>query len=161
MKYTLPPCKADLFDKTHTIIFPIPGIPFMISVLFSFPPWWAYFFGLMFAFLLSLVLNATIPFQKTPPSYFFYLQLVSAFGSLIWIYFVSGLFLDFLQFWQLITKLNKTYLGFSLIAIVNVLPDCITLVALAEQGYALMALQGIYCNFNELLGNKLVNCSQI
>lgn len=53
----------------------------------------------------------------------------------MWIFFLSGLLIDFLQFWGIITELNKTYLGFSLIAMGNVLPDCITLVSLAEEGY--------------------------
>jgi len=45
----------------------------------------------------------------------------------------------------MITQLNKTFLGFSVIAGGNVLPDCITLIQLAEEGYAIMALNGIYC----------------
>ncbi|CAD8070686.1 unnamed protein product [Paramecium sonneborni] len=153
-KYTLPGPKEDEFDKNQAIIFPIPGSIFFVSVVFSFPPWWVYFLALLCGFGFSIFLNTTIPSQKTPPKYFFYLQFYCILGSLVWIFFLSGLLIDFLQFWGIITELNKTYLGFSLIAMGNVLPDCITLVSLAEEGYAIMALNGIYFGqmFTNLIG---------
>ncbi|CAD8189055.1 unnamed protein product [Paramecium octaurelia] len=154
LKFTLPKPQEDQFDKNQAIIFPIPGSVFFVSVVFGFPPWWVYFLALMFGFGMSIFINTTTPSQRTPPSYFFYIQLYCILGSLVWIFFLSGLLIDFLQFWAIITELNKTFLGFSLIAMGNVLPDCITLVSLAEEGYAIMALNGIYFGqmFTNLIG---------
>ncbi|CAD8100363.1 unnamed protein product [Paramecium primaurelia] len=154
LKFTLPKPQEDQFDKNQAIIFPIPGSVFFVSVVFSFPPWWVYFLALMCGFGISIFINTTTPSQRTPPNYFFYIQLYCILGSLVWIFFLSGLLIDFLQFWAIITELNKTFLGFSLIAMGNVLPDCITLVQLAEQGYAIMALNGIYFGqmFTNLIG---------
>lgn len=57
---------------------------------------------------------------------------------------VCGILIDILQFLGMVSKLNKTYLGLTVIAVGNALPDAVTTIALAKQGYAVMGLTGAY-----------------
>ena len=42
------------------------------------------------------------------------------------------------------SKLNSTYLGLTVIAVGNALPDGVTTIALAKDGYAVMGMTGAY-----------------
>jgi Ca2+/Na+ antiporter len=44
----------------------------------------------------------------------------------------------------MLSKLNSTYLGLTVIAVGNALPDGVTTIALAKQGYAMMGMTGAY-----------------
>lgn len=42
-KLTLPPCEAEKYEKKWAVIFPIPGILFIIFAVFMVPQlWWLY-----------------------------------------------------------------------------------------------------------------------
>lgn len=81
-------------------------------------------------------------------------------GSIMWSYLVCGLLIDVLQFLGMISKLNKTYMGLTVIAVGNALPDAITTIAFAKQGYAVMGLTGAYgilLSHKEKLANFLAS----
>lgn len=50
-------------------VFPIPAVILFVSVVFSFPAWWVYFLALMTGFGASIMINTTVPSEKTPPKY--------------------------------------------------------------------------------------------
>ncbi len=75
-------------------------------------------------------------------------------GSLTWTYFLCGILIDVLQFIGMISNLSRTYLGLTIIAVGNALPDGVTTIALSKQGYAVMGMTGAYAGqlFGLLVG---------
>jgi len=63
---------------------------------------------------------------------------------LLWTYVVSDVLIDLLTMIGVVCKLSTTYLSLTILAIGNALPDALTTIALAKQGYALMGLTGTY-----------------
>lgn len=67
---------------------------------------------------------------------------------------MSGILIDLLnfvgknvgliEFLGILTNLSKTYLGMTIIAMGNALPDALTTIALAKQGFAIMGMTGAY-----------------
>jgi Ca2+/Na+ antiporter len=57
---------------------------------------------------------------------------------------VSGILIDLLNFVGILTNLSKPYLGMTIIAMGNALPDALTTIALSKQGYAIMGMTGAY-----------------
>lgn len=47
----------------------------------------------------------------------------------------------------MLSKLNPTYLGMTVIAIGNALPDGVVTIALARQGLAIMGITGAYSDY--------------
>jgi sodium/potassium/calcium exchanger 6 len=62
--------------------------------------------------------------------------------SLVWIYLLSGILIDSLTFFGMLSNLAPSYLGMTVIAMGNALPDGLVTMALAKQGYATMAMTG-------------------
>lgn len=62
----------------------------------------------------------------------------------MWTYIISGTLIDLLNYLGMVSKLNTTYLGLTVIAVGNALPDAVTTIALSKQGYAMMGLTGAY-----------------
>jgi hypothetical protein len=56
----------------------------------------------------------------------------------------------------MLTNLSKTYLGLTVIAMGNALPDALTTIALAKQGFAIMGMTGAYyLNFYDRFAGQL------
>ena len=81
--------------------------------------------------------------EKTP-SYFIGLNLGSAMVGLIWSYVVSSILIDLLSMIGIIARLDSTYLGLTILAVGNALPDSLTVVSLSKKGYAIMGITGVY-----------------
>ena len=52
--------------------------------------------------------------------------------------------IDLLTCIGVIAKLNSTYLGLTILALGNALPDGLTVIALSKDGYAEMGITGVY-----------------
>jgi Ca2+/Na+ antiporter len=59
-------------------------------------------------------------------------QIYATVAALVWTYLLSGILIDLLGFLGMLSKLNKTYLGLTIIAVGNALPDGVTTIALAK-----------------------------
>ena len=62
------------------------------------------------------------------------INIMASLGSLTWTFLVSGVLIDLLGFLGMLTGLSKTYLGLTIIACGNALPDGIGTIAFAKQG---------------------------
>jgi Ca2+/Na+ antiporter len=142
-KITLPPCEEDKYEKLWAMIFPIPGIAFMMWIVsFPVPSVWT-LVAIPIGGIISLIIYFTSEEEK-PPCYYPLIELFGTIGALMWTYLVSGILIDLLQFLGMLSKLNSTYLGLTVIAVGNALPDGVTTIALAKQGYAMMGMTGAY-----------------
>ena len=60
------------------------------------------------------------------------MEVFGAVGALLWTYLISGILIDLLNYLGLVSKLDTTYMGLTVIAVGNALPDAITTIALAK-----------------------------
>ena len=60
----------------------------------------------------------------------------------MWTKLCSGLLVDLLTLIGTITNLSTTYLGLTILAFGNALPDGITTIAIAKKGQAIMGITG-------------------
>ena len=67
--------------------------------------------------------------------------------GLIWSYIVSSILIDLLTMVGIIAKLDSTYLGLTILAIGNALPDSLTVISLSKKGYAIMGITGVYAGY--------------
>lgn len=82
--------------------------------------------------------------KETIPKYFTLLNVFSAIVGLIWSYIISSVLIDLLSMVGIIAKLDSTYLGLTILAVGNALPDSLTVVSLAKTGHATMGITGVY-----------------
>lgn len=60
----------------------------------------------------------------------------------MWTKLCSGLLVDLLTLTGTITNLSTTYLGLTILAVGNALPDGLTTIAIAKKGQAMMGITG-------------------
>ena len=129
-KITLPPCEPENWEKMWATIFPVPGLLFIaFSITLAPKVWWLY------TIPFGVALSAYIHFyseEKEPPSFFIGLEVWGTIGALMWTYIISGTLIDLLNFMGMVSKLDTTYIGLTVIAIGNALPDAVTTIALAK-----------------------------
>ncbi|KAL4494621.1 hypothetical protein ABPG72_004523 [Tetrahymena utriculariae] len=89
-----------------------------------------------------------------PPSFLWIFSIFGFINSIVWITFSAQLLVDFLQLLQLVTNVNKAYLGLTFLAFGNSAGDFFTNPQLAKMGYGIMAMTGCFAGqlFNTLLG---------
>jgi len=56
--------------------------------------------------------------------------------GLMWTYVLSDMLIDMLNLFEVIFKLDTTYMGITILGIGNSLPDALTTIALARNGFA-------------------------
>ena len=54
----------------------------------------------------------------------------------MWTYVLSDMLIDMLNLFEVIFKLDTTYMGITILGIGNSLPDALTTIALARNGFA-------------------------
>ena len=75
------------------------------------------------------------------------MNFLSAIIGLIWSYIITAILIDLLTIIGVIAKLDSTYLGLTILAVGNALPDSLTVISLSKKGYALMGITGVYAGY--------------
>lgn len=91
--------------------------------------WWLYLIPV------GLLSSAYIYFNSNEteiPKYYIILEFAGSVGALTWTYIVSGILIDLLNFLGMVLKLDSTFMGLTVIAVGNALPDAVTTIALAK-----------------------------
>lgn len=143
-RLTIPPCNEEHYHKKYLILWPYLGIPFVLWALFREPHlWWVFY--LPIAVGLSIAFYFTSPADPhEPPRYFFFICVVGVIVGILWTKTICEALIDTLNFTGVMANMSTTYLGLTVIAIGNALPDAITTVALAKNGQAILGLTGGY-----------------
>ena len=129
-KLTLPPCEPEKFERLWATIFPAPGLLFLVFTATLEPALW-WLATIPIGLLISLAIYKTSP-EAEPPKYYVWMELFGAIGALTWTYLISGTLIDLLNFMGMVSKLDTTYMGLTVIAVGNALPDAVTTIALAK-----------------------------
>ena len=141
-KLTIPPVEEEEYDHRLTIAWPILGILFMVWVT-TLSPSIDWLFIIPVAIALILFFSTYRPKTNNElPSYFVLITILSTVNGILWTKFLCSILVDLLTFIGVLTNLSTTYLGLTIIAVGNALPDGLTTIAIAKQGQAMMGITG-------------------
>lgn len=78
----------------------------------------------------------------------------SVLSGMMWSYLVIAVLIDLLTCIGVLAKLSKVFIGLTVLAVGNALPDALTTLALAKHGQALTGITGTYAGqlFGLLIG---------
>ena len=139
----LPPGQGKV-DRWRVVVWPFLGIPVILFALFG-QPRMVWLWTLPLALGLSIVFWQVLEKDRVSSARLgFFFAFFCAFSAILWTKIVSGLLIDLICFFGTVLNISSSYLGFTVIAIGNALPDSLITVAIARRGQAVMALTGAY-----------------
>ena len=147
------PVLDEQYDKLRHVYFPVTGSLFYWYIIHpTFDATYLYIplpIGLVVSMFLMYILD---PLQ--PPKWSIIFCLFGVISGLAWTYLLVDILIDLLGVLGLILNLDKAYLGLTILAIGNALPDALTTLALIKQGVGTMAISGAYAGqlFGFLVG---------
>lgn len=148
------PVEAEHFSWTRCMVYPIPGMYFMT---WTFTQQW---YGMIYLEVtLPLVVLLYLLFalgikDRQAPKWFMFFTCLGVVVGLMYTYIFVGILIDMLNTLGVLLGLDNTYLGLTILAIGNALPDALTTIALVKQGAGTMAISGGYAGqlFGLLVG---------
>ena len=155
----------DYKSRTRCFIWAFTGTFFEFFVIFKFDLFSEYsklfiWFGCaMFFFSLFLIILPRSPSLPSSAAFKF-IVINSVIVTIFWMYFLIELLMDLLSVIGMVFDIEPSYLGFTVLAIGNALPDALSTIALFKmEGQSLMALSGAYNGqlFGLLVGFGLGN----
>ncbi|KAL4455001.1 hypothetical protein ABPG74_006383 [Tetrahymena malaccensis] len=104
-------------------------------------------------FILSIIVWKYSHENKAPPFMFFF-SLLAFIISVAYISTIAQILIDFIQFFQVLSGINQTFLGLTLLAYGNSSGDFFTNTQLSKMGYGVMAMTGCFAGqgFNLYIG---------
>ena len=152
--FTAAPCNDHYYSRTRTILFPTTGFVFYYFVMMKTIDMNLVYYGLIPGLVLSFIFLITLPKDGKMPDWSIALVILGIISGLIWTYVLIGLLIDLLNCMGVIMNLDKTYLGLTILAIGNALPDALTTITFVKQGFGTLAISGGYAGqlFGLLIG---------
>jgi sodium/potassium/calcium exchanger 6 len=150
---TVLPCDKEQYSRRRCLLYPIPGMLFSVLVIFKEFNAINVSGALGLGIIMFTIFYFTLD-SKTPPKWFIWLNILGVIGGLMWTYVMVGLLIDLLGALGIILNLDTTYLGLTVLAVGNALPDALTTIALCKAGAGTLALSGGYAGqlFGLLIG---------
>ena len=153
-RLTIPPCNEEEYDSRYLFIWPFLGIPFVLVMTLGHPQL-SWLLCVPVAALISGIFYRFSPEDRTKtPSFFFLITMIGSVLGILWTKLICEVMIDSLNFIGVMASISSTYLGLTIIAIGNSLPDALTTIALANNGQAILGLTGAYAGqiFGLLMG---------
>ena len=72
------------------------------------------------------------------------MNILSVLLGMLWSYHLIAILIDLLNSLGMILKLTTVYIGLTILAVGNALPDALTTIALAKKGKAITGITGTY-----------------
>lgn len=116
---------------------------------------WTYIYWcLPVAVVLTVIMAVALPWDGSYPCWWPVLTILAIASGLAWTYILVEILIDILNGVGIILNLDKAYLGLTVLAIGNALPDAFTTITLSSQGYGVLAISGAYAGqlFGYLIG---------
>ena len=152
------PVEDEHYSKLRCILYPIPGLMFMWFIIMKS----RFDFGSMLTmeaelnmfllflapvpigFILSLLAFFFLPDKSPPKPLSLLFCVLGVVSGLMWSYLLIGTLIDILSVIGVALNLEEAYLGLTILAIGNALPDALTTIALIKAGAGTMAISGGY-----------------
>ena len=135
-------------------MYPIPGFLFAWFVVHPTFDLTYIYYVLPMGIIFSIIMAIVLPRDGSYPSWSMILTVGAVLSGLMWSYLMIGVLIDLLNCVGILLNLEPSYLGLSVLAVGNALPDAFTTIALTAQGHAAMAISGGYAGqlFGYLIG---------
>lgn len=136
------------------MVYAIPGTLFAWYIFHPILDFTYISIALPIGFALFFFFAATLPNDNTPPKWFLILAVGGVIAGLMWTYILIGALIDMLNLLGVVENLDESFLGLTILAIGNALPDALTTISLVKQGAGTMAISGGYAGqlFGYLVG---------
>ena len=154
---TIPAVELPDWNQTYALLCPFFSALFIISALNlwkSFISTWYIPLITGIAIIVCIIAIKLTTYRNKLPKYIIPVCIYSFFMSIFWIWTVSNIVVDILNFLGVLFNLSAAFLGLTLLALGNSAPDLSLDVALAKIGYGEMAVAGTIAGplFNLLIG---------
>ena len=155
------PAAEDEYEKKRCQIYCVPGMLFMWWVIHPTLDLTYLYIALPAGLILLLIFSLTLPKDK-PPKWSILLDVLSVVAGLMWTKVFIEILVDMLSSLSVILNLESAYLGLTILAIGNALPDALTTISLCQSGVGTMAISGGYAGqlFGYLIGFGLAMLKQ-
>ena len=151
---TVPPVVEEEYSFQRLMVWPIPGV-YLFFMVFTktFYSWAHLYIGLPIVAAIYIVFLLTLN-KETPPKWFMVFTCIGVIDGLMYTYLLIGILVDLLNTIGILLCLDNTYLGLTILAVGNALPDAFTTIALVKKGAGTMAISGGYAGqlFGLLVG---------
>lgn len=141
---TAVPVDADDYSYCRMLVYPVPGVAFFIYTITKELYSWNYiYYGLPTAAVLYVIFLVFLK-KNQSPKWFMAFTCLGVVNGLMYTYVLIGILMDLLSTFGVLLNLEKAYLGLTILAVGNALPDALTTVALVKEGKGNMAISGAY-----------------
>ena len=138
-RYTILPCDEEEYEHHYSIYWPFLGILFLLIMIVKEPSvWWLLWIPISGVWYYYLSKHT----EEGVPSYFMFIIFLSVLSGILWTKFCCGLLVDLLTVIGYQSNLSTTYLGLTILAVGNALPDGLTTISIAKSGKAMMGITG-------------------
>ena len=150
---TLPPTDEE-FSKNRCLVWSFTGVFFIYWNLHPTLDITYLYIALPISLVLFGLFKTQLKDNNEAPSWSIILCVVAAFCGILWIKLFMGFLIDMLQSLPVLLNLGQSFLGFTILAIGNALPDAYMTISLCSQGVGTMAISGGYAGqlFGYLIG---------
>lgn len=139
--YTMPPCEEEEYHHHFTVYWPFLGVTFLFwNFLQPISLYWLAIIPIAIA--LFFFFRRFKGKKHEVPPYFLSVNLLGILTGILWTKICCGLLVNLLSLIGIMTNLSTTYLGLTILAVGNALPDGLTTISIAKQGQAMMGLTG-------------------
>ena len=142
LKITALPVVKEQYSKIRCVIYPIPGLLFAWYIIHPEIDTTFLFYPLPAGILLTILFAVILPQGDEYPSWNIILTIGGVIAGLMWSYLMIECLIDLLDSIGIILNLQKAYLGLTILAIGNALPDALTTIALSAEGFGVLAISG-------------------
>lgn len=148
------PTQEEYYSKLRCMVYSIPGMIFAWYILHPILDMTYVTIALPAGVALFFFFAAVLPNDNTPPRWFLAIAVAGVVAGLMWSYILIGALIDMLELIGVVENLDETFLGLTILAIGNALPDALTTVSLVKSGAGTMAISGGYAGqlFGYLVG---------
>lgn len=132
----------DDYDYGRLMVWPVPGV---YLFFYTFTKEWYGMSWLYVGLPVVAVIYALFFFtlkKNEAPRWHMVFTCIGVINGLMYTYIFVGFLIDMLNTLGVLLGLDNTYLGLTILAVGNALPDALTTIAFCKQGYTTMAISG-------------------
>jgi Ca2+/Na+ antiporter len=128
------PVEEEHFHHYYTYVWCIFGPAFLFLTTLKFTLI-SYILTGSFSLILLIIFwsfQRNLETKKTIPRCFLLMNLLSVLSGMLWTYHLISILVDLLNSIGMLLRLTKVYIGLTVLAVGNALPDALTTIALAK-----------------------------
>jgi len=149
------PVEEEHFTQTRVFVYPVTGVYFAMYIFTgAFYSMMHLYAGIPIMIFLYVFMFFNCRGEQLGSKVMMTFTCLGIVAGLMWTYVLCGLLIDMLNVLGVLLGLDATYLGLTILAVGNALPDALTTISMVAQGNATMAISGGYAGqlFGLLVG---------